>query len=299
MKSTSFAAIILAGATLAAGAQTTSTKPATTAKPHTATTAHATTLVPKLPPGIPPIKAPAKNFFANPIRYIYQDQVIGTGPVAEPGKLYTIHYTGYFASNGVKFDSSHDHPASPVIGKDGKPELDKDGKPLKEPGQPIQFLQGVGRTIPGFDMGFDGMRVGGKRRIFIPWQLGYGLRDIKSPDPAHHPDIPPKSDLIFDVELLNVADLPARPQMPMNMQGRPGMLPHPGMQTHPGQPEEPGKPNAAPTAGPSNPASTTSGASPKANAPSTAPAATPATAPTAGPTNPASTTSGAPAKPNN
>jgi len=302
MKSKIFAAIILAGATLAAGAQT-ATKPATAAaKPKTATTASAATAGPKLPPGITPIKKPAKDYFPEPIKYFYQDEVVGTGAPAELGKMYTIHYTGYFATDGTKFDSSHDHPESPVMGKDGKPELDKDGKPVKAAGQPIQFVQGAGRTVPGFDMGFEGMKVGGKRRIFIPWQLGYGLRGIKSPDPKNHPDINPKTNLIFDVELLDVTDAPVRPQMPQmpqGMQGRPGMPPgggRPGMSAHPGQPGQPGAPNASPVTGPANPASTNAGAPPQANAPTAAPAATPATAPA---TAPAATPATTPAKPSN
>ncbi len=309
MKSKIFAAMILAGATLAAGAQT-ATKPATAAaKPRTATTASAATAGPKLPPGIPPIKKPAKDFYPQPIKYFYQDEVVGTGALAEAGKLYTIHYTGYFAADGTKFDSSHDHPESPVMGKDGKPELDKDGKPVKAAGQPIQFIQGAGRTVPGFDMGFEGMKVGGKRRIFIPWQLGYGMHGIKSPDPKNHPDINPKTDLIFDVELLDVAEAPARPaqpQMPQGMQGRPGMPPggaRPGMPLRPGQPGQPGQPGsvavpaggpgAAPAAGPATQGTQPKANTPAATAPAAAPAATPAPA-TAPPTAPA-----APAKPSN
>lgn len=298
MKSKIFAAITLAGVAVAATAQT-AAKPATNAtKPHTATTAHATAAGPKLPPGIPPIKAPAKNYFPKPIKYFYQDQVIGTGAPAEPGQLYTLHYTGYFATDGTKFDSSHDHPEAPVMDKDGKPELDKDGKPVKAAGQPIKFLQGSGRTIPGFDMAFDGMKVGGKRRIFIPWQLGYGERGVKSPDPKNHPDIAPRTDLIFDVELLDVAEPPARPQMRMNMQGHPGMPNRPGMPNHPmpqGRPGQPAQPNAAPATG-----TTGVSASPQANTPSAAPASSPAATPTtpaASPANPASQAPSSPSKP--
>ncbi len=291
MKSKAFAAILLAGATVAATAQTTAKPATTTAKPHTATASHATATAPQLPPGIPPIKAPAKDFFPKPIKYFYQDQVIGTGAPAEPGKLYTLHYTGYFATDGTKFDSSFDHPEAPVIGADGKPELDKDGKPVKKGGQPIKFLQGSGRTIPGFDMGFEGMKVGGKRRIFIPWQLGYGERGIKSPDPKNHPDIAPRTDLIFDVELLDVAEPPARPQMPMSMQARPGVPNHPGMPPHPAPQGQPAQPNATPGSTPANPAATGTGTTPAT------PATSPATTPAAGAATPTSQTPSAPTKP--
>ena len=57
------------------------------------------------------------------------------------------------------------------------------------------------------------MRIGGKRRIFIPWQLAYGAIGRPGPDAAH-PGMPPKSNLIFDVELLDVSDLPAQPNHP-------------------------------------------------------------------------------------
>jgi hypothetical protein len=93
------------------------------------------------------------------------------------------------------------------MGKDGKPELGPDGKPKMGDPQPLAIPQGVGRVIPGFDYGLVGMKIGGKRRIFIPWQLAYGTRAM--PDRPDHPGIPAKSDLIFDVELVEVTDIPA------------------------------------------------------------------------------------------
>jgi peptidylprolyl isomerase len=78
----------------------------------------------------------------------------------------------------------------------------------------------MGRLIPGFDQGFNGMRVGGKRRLFIPWQLAYGTRNLpdqpaKDNQPAHV-GIPAKSDLIFDVELVDVGEMPQQaPHAPM------------------------------------------------------------------------------------
>ena len=96
--------------------------------------------VPKLPAGVPVCKGPVKTAFS--LRY--QDIKIGTGAEAEPGKIYKVHYTGWLAADGHKFDSSYDHPAQPVMDKDGKMELDADGKPkLGEP-QPISFPQGMG-----------------------------------------------------------------------------------------------------------------------------------------------------------
>ncbi len=166
--------------------------------------------------GPPPVEGIPEPLFTE--RYI--DIKVGTGAPAEPQKLYKVQYTGYLAATGVKFDSSFDHRA-PVL-KDGKPVMGPDGKPELGDPQPLIFPQGFGRLIPGFDQGFAGMRIGGKRRTFIPWQLAYGMRDI----PAHgleHPGIPPKSDLIFDVELLDVMDLPTQAGHPMG-----AAPPHPG-----------------------------------------------------------------------
>ena len=192
----------------------------TAAKPHTATPAAA-----KNASGPPAITGVKKTAFS----LTYEDIKVGAGTVAEPNKMYTVNYTGWRAKDGVKFDSSFDHRA-PEKDADGKPVLDADGKPkLGEP-QPLTFPQGFGRLIPGFDQGVDGMRIGGKRRIFIPWQLAYGNRSIPDHD-AGHPGIPAKSDLIFDVELLSVADLPqqnAAPGMPPQGASTPGHAPaHP------------------------------------------------------------------------
>jgi peptidylprolyl isomerase len=144
----------------------------TTATTHTATPArrHVPPAVPALPKNIPPVKAPMK------VQYVmrYQDIVVGTGELAAPGEFYKVNYTGWLASDGTKFDSSYDR------------------------GQPIEFPQGAKRVIIGWDQGFEGMRVGGKRRLFIPYQLAYG-------DKGREP-IPPKADLIFDIELVGVRD---------------------------------------------------------------------------------------------
>ena len=268
----------------AAGAQTTTTpatttpKPAgTVAKPATTTaksttavklgttathTATATTAV-KLPPGVPPVKGIVKPAFA--LRY--EDIAVGTGADAAPNKLYKVNYTGYLGLNGRpddgrKFDSSYDR-RMPKMGADGKPQLDADGKPVLGDPQPIVFPQGMGRLIPGFDQGFEGMKVGGKRRLFIPWQLAYGAAGRQGPDPAH-PGIPAKADLIFDIELVDVADLPAappRPPMPTapaRPMGSMPMPPQPGSAA-PAQPASGAPPAGAPiqpatTAAPATPA---------------------------------------------
>ena len=143
---------LLAALTTAATAQTTAPKPATTAH-HTATTAKSTT-----PPNIPKVVGVPKTLYA--LRYI--DTKIGTGPLAEPSILgaspadskiffYTVHYTGWL-TDGTKFDSSYDHPGA----------------------ESFTFAAGAHRVIPGWDSGFEGMHVGGKRRLFIPYQLAYG-----------------------------------------------------------------------------------------------------------------------------
>ena len=223
---------------------TTPAKPA--AKPgtaaHTATrTGTAATSAVKLPPGVPPVRGVVKSAFA--LRY--QDVKIGTGALAEPNKLYQVHYTGWLASDGKKFDSSFDH-RQPVMDKDGKPENDADGKPKLGEAQPFTFPQGRGRVIPGWDQGFEGMKIGGKRRLFIPYQLAYGAM-------GRPPVIPAKSDLIFDIELVGVQDMPAQGMPPG---GRP--MPRPGSHPVPA-PGAPGSPAPAtpPPAGTAAPTSPT------------------------------------------
>lgn len=184
----------------------TAPKTATAAKanPHSAVAAsHAKAAT--LPPGIPPVKALTKTIYSVSLRY--QDIKVGTGALAEPHKVYRIAYTGWLASDGRKFDASADHPSEQVIGRDLKPEKDADGKPKMAAGQPILFPQGAGLVIPGMDQGFEGMHVGGKRRLFIPYQLAYGPSGRPSKDPTK-PGIPPKSDLIFDIELVDMMDMP-------------------------------------------------------------------------------------------
>lgn len=108
------------------------------------------------------------------LRYI--DIVKGTGAPAAPGKKYIVHYTGWLA-NGKKFDSSVDR------------------------NQPLDFVQGRKQVITGWDVGFEGMNIGGKRRLLIPPALGYAEKGAGQ-------NIPPNAELIFDVELLDVKDVP-------------------------------------------------------------------------------------------
>jgi len=112
----------------------------------------------------------------------------GTGRVLQPGNCAYAHYTGWL-TDGKKFDSSRDTAAN------GTPKT------------PISFPQGARRVIAGWDLGFEGMKVGGRRRLIIPYQLAYGER-------GRLPTIPPKATLIFDVELMAVADTVPRTVTP-------------------------------------------------------------------------------------
>lgn len=128
------------------------------------------------------------------------DVAPGGGAFATPRSCFYAHYTGWL-TNGTKFDSS------------------RDTMPNGKPRTPISFPQGSRRVIAGWDLGFEGMRVGGRRRLFIPYQLGYG--EVGRP-----PTIPAKAELIFDVELMAVADtLPRAEAVPRGQPAPPPQCP--------------------------------------------------------------------------
>ena len=108
---------------------------------------------------------------------IYEELNVGDGETATEGAFVSVHYTGWLqnpdGSEGEKFDSS----------------VDRD--------EPFDFPLGAGHVIRGWDEGVQGMKVGGKRRLIIPADLGYGARGAGGV-------IPPNATLIFDVELLDI-----------------------------------------------------------------------------------------------
>jgi peptidylprolyl isomerase len=161
-----------------------------------------------LPAGIPPIQGNVQSVFA--LRY--QDQVIGTGAEAEPNKLYKVQYTYWLAADGTEIDSTLDHPGAPLKDANGKVLVEADGKPKLGPPMTVNFIQGRRQMIFGLDQGFAGMKVGGKRRLYIPWQLAWGAM-------GHPPAIPAMSDMIYDVELVDVVDPPAAPLPPTGRSG--------------------------------------------------------------------------------
>lgn len=98
----------------------------------------------------------------------------GSGPVAGPGDMVSVHYTGWLP-NGAQFDSSRDR------------------------GQPYEFVLGAGRVIPGWDEGIMGMAEGARFKLVIPPAQGYGAAGAGAV-------IPPNATLVFDIELLEVPD---------------------------------------------------------------------------------------------
>lgn len=102
----------------------------------------------------------------------YQDLVVGDGMEAQGGNAVQVHYTGWL-TDGTKFDSSLDR------------------------GEPFSFTLGTGEVIAGWDEGVQGMRVGGKRKLIVPPELGYGRAGAP-------PVIPGNATLVFDVELIEV-----------------------------------------------------------------------------------------------
>jgi peptidylprolyl isomerase len=229
--------------TLPAQAQTTAPKPAAPAA-HASSPATAA-IAAKLPPGV----LPAHGIMKTTLALKYQDIKLGTGPLGQEQQMWHVKYKGWRAADGVVFDAWDQHP-QPVIGPDGKPVMGPDKKPQMGEPQPLEFPHGVGRMIPGFDLAVSGMHVGGKRRIYVPWALAYGYRAMPDRGPDH-PGIPAKSDLVFDVELVSVSDMPPPPPArPPGFGMSPGMggAPKPGQPGTPGQPAAPGQPSAPATA---------------------------------------------------
>jgi FKBP-type peptidyl-prolyl cis-trans isomerase len=101
-----------------------------------------------------------------------EDPLVGTGAEAKPGNKVSVHYTGWL-TDGKEFDSS------------------------KKAGRPFQFQLGAGQVIQGWERGVAGMKVGGKRKLTVPPQMGYGERGAGGV-------IPPNATLVFEIELLNV-----------------------------------------------------------------------------------------------
>jgi FKBP-type peptidyl-prolyl cis-trans isomerase len=162
-----FSAFALAGCAGASSpAPTTPETPAVTQE----TTPAATTVPPAEAPAAP--TAPAKSKpFAPVKKLVIKDSVVGKGAAAKSGDSVTVNYTGWLP-DGTQFDSS--------VGK-----------------QPFVFALGTGYVIPGWDKGVVGMKVGGKRVLYIPGDLAYGPQG--SP-----PIIPPNATLKFEIEMLGI-----------------------------------------------------------------------------------------------
>ena len=106
----------------------------------------------------------------------YQDLEIGAGATAEVDNIVVVHITGWLDDNGQKgeeFINSRDR------------------------GKPVSFKLSTKKVMQGWNIGVDGMKVGGKRRLMIPSELGYGRKGVDN-------IVPPNADLIFEVELLEV-----------------------------------------------------------------------------------------------
>jgi peptidylprolyl isomerase len=120
--------------------------------------------------------AAQENIVTTPSGLKIEDTKVGEGASPSIGQICVMHYTGWLYENGQKgskFDSSLDR------------------------GQPFEFPIGMGRVIKGWDEGVASMKIGGKRTLIIPPELGYGTRGAGGV-------IPPNATLIFDVELLGI-----------------------------------------------------------------------------------------------
>lgn len=166
--------IIVAGL-LAAACSTPAAPAATPTTAAKAAATPATAAKAAAPAASPKAASPeAKNAVSNPAPSGLQieDVVVGTGPSPARGQTAVVHYTGWL-TDGTKFDSSLDRK------------------------QPFEFRVGAGQVIRGWDEGVATMKVGGKRRLTIPAELGYGARGAGGV-------IPPNATLVFEVELLDL-----------------------------------------------------------------------------------------------
>ncbi len=163
--------VALAAALFLAGCNETAQKSETATS---TTTGSATTTTPAATEAAPSGDAAGGKVHKLASGLQYEDLVVGSGKMAEPGMNVSVHYTGWLTDAAkTKFDSSLDR------------------------GQPFQFQLGGGQVIQGWDEGVKGMRIGGKRKLTIPPDLGYGSRGAGGV-------IPPNATLVFDVELLDV-----------------------------------------------------------------------------------------------
>ncbi|MEK7603889.1 MAG: FKBP-type peptidyl-prolyl cis-trans isomerase [Patescibacteria group bacterium] len=129
-----------------------------------------------MPTAVPTLSPTPEDSAGKPIKYdnglVVQDVVTGGGKTAESGDTLSANYIGAL-ENGTVFDNSYDR------------------------GQPIQFVLGSGQLIQGWELGLVGMKEGGKRRLIIPPELGYGARGAGK-------SIPPNATLLFEIELVSV-----------------------------------------------------------------------------------------------
>ena len=128
------------------------------------------------PTSVPTSSPAPEDSAGKPTKYdnglVVQDVVVGSGKTAESGDTLNAHYVGAL-ENGTVFDNSYDR------------------------GQPLQFVLGSGQLIQGWELGLVGMKEGGKRRLVIPPELGYGARGAGQA-------IPPNATLLFEIELVSV-----------------------------------------------------------------------------------------------
>ena len=108
-----------------------------------------------------------------PFELVADDMTVGEGDEATKGKNVSVHYVGVAFSSGAEFDASWNR------------------------GQPFEFKLGVGQVIPGWDVGVEGMKVGGRRKLTIPSAMAYGARGAGGAIKPHEP-------LVFVVDLLSV-----------------------------------------------------------------------------------------------